>query len=306
MGVQTLDPEWLRRMGRQAYGDVQDMTRLNDLAHGRDLRTSCDMLIDLPGQSLEQILEDLDGAIRIGFDQVCVYHLVLYEGLGTEWSKDPGMLERLPPNDVAAERWAVVRAFMADRGFIQTTLTNFERREVIAEGRNFIYERYEMELHNHDFIGFGPAAITRVSPPTLTHGLKITNPELSTDYLSRLAQTRNGLPWERYFEFEQRDMEILYLTRHIGRGRVDLLGFQRYFGRPVEAAFPKMWPQLLAQGWVEAEGQLTSLGNSYADSFAGSLAWLRTVEIEALDSLRLQQERPEELYGNSARNHHMG
>ena len=306
MGVQTFDRAWLRRMGREHFGGPEEITDVNRIAHELDLRTSCDMLIDLPGQTLPQILEDLDRAIGSGFDQVCAYHLVLFEGLGTEWSKDPAMLEGLPSNEEAAERWSVVREFMADRGFSQTTLTNFERQEVIEEGRNFIYEPWEMNLHDHDFIGFGPAAITRISPPSLTHGLKFANPEQSADYLARMKRTRNGLPWERFFEYEQRDMEILYLTRHIGRGRIDMEGFRRHFGRPVEAAFPRLWPRLLVEGWIAEDGCLTSRGNTYADSFAGSLAWPRTIELEALDSLRLVTRRGEGLYENSAAGRHMG
>ena len=306
MGVQTFDRSWLRRMGREHFGGLDEIDALNRVAHDKDLRTSCDMLIDLPGQTLPQILEDLDTAVRCGFDQVCAYHLVLFEGLGTEWSKDPAMLAGLPSNDEAAERWSAMREFMADRGFVQTTLTNFERRDVVEEGRNFIYEPWEMNLHDHDFIGFGPAAITRISPSSLTRGLKFANPELSTDYLARMEHTRNGLPWETFFEYEQRDMEILYLTRHIGRGRIDLEGFHRYFGRPVERAFPRLWPRLLDQGWVADDGLLTSRGNTFADSFAGSLAWPRTVELQALDSLRLVRRRPEDLYGNSAAGRHMG
>lgn len=305
VGVQSFDPEWQAAMGRQSYGTTAEIARLNEAAHRVDLSTSCDMLIDLPGQQLSEVISDLRLAVECGFDQICVYHLVLFEGLGTEWSKDPAMLAGLPSNEAAAARWGEVRAFLNAAGFVQTTLTNFERREVIAAGRNFVYEPTEMALE-HDFIGFGPAAITRISPASLTRGVKFTNPTTSTEYLARMEETTNGLPWETYFEFGHRDMEILYVTRQIGRGYIDLRGFERHFGRPVADAFPRLWPEFLRQGWLVEDGRLTAAGNSYADSFAGALAWPRVMEIEARDRVRLHVPRPEAVYNNRSATWHMG
>ncbi len=216
------------------------------------------------------------------------------------------MLARLPDNEEAARRWQHIRLMMKERGFRQNTLTNFERERAWEENRNFLYEPLEMALHDHDFIGFGPAGITRVASPDLLHGFKILNPAHSDAYIQRMKQVKNGLPYESFFQYATRDMEILYLTRHIGRGRIDQEGFARYFGRSIAQAFPFLWPALQAQGFLEKDGTLSSYGNTYADTFAGLLAWPRVIEQEIQDKVRALPNREEPIYRNYSRRYHMG
>ena len=49
--------------------------------------------------------DDIDRAVDIGLDHIGLYHLVLFAGLGTEWSHDPDLVASLPTNAVAAQHW---------------------------------------------------------------------------------------------------------------------------------------------------------------------------------------------------------
>jgi hypothetical protein len=92
MGIQTFDASWLRRMGREAFGDRDDFERVVAAAHRRRLTVSADLLFNLPGASLEHALGDVRMAIEGGFDQICVYNLVLASELDTPWAQDQSLV----------------------------------------------------------------------------------------------------------------------------------------------------------------------------------------------------------------------
>ena len=306
MGVQTFSQHRLKQMGRQGYGSKEDIQNIVQKAHSNGVQTSCDLLIDLPHQSIEEIIHDIQTAIHIGFDQICIYHLVLYKELGTEWAKDPHMLHGLPSNKEASERWDQICTFMRENHFIQTTLTNFERTEVIESGKNFQYEALEMNLLDHDFIGFGPAGITRIAHKNLLSGHKILNPSESHAYLQKMDETTNGIPGTAAFSYDARDMQILFLTRHIGRAKIDKSKFQEYYGHTIHEAFPLIFPVLASKPFLTSNGTITPLGNSYADSIAGILAWPKVIEQEIQDKLKGYTPPSEETYYNESRRHWMG
>ena len=187
-----------------------------------------------------------------------------------------------------------------------TTLTNFERKDVLESGRNFRYEALEMNLLHHDFIGFGPAGITRIAHHDLLSGHKILNPSESHEYLKKMSETTNGIPAVASFSYDARDMQILYLTRHIGRAKIDEKSFKDHYGHTIKEAFPQIYPTLQEKLFFTDSGRLTPLGNSYADSIAGILAWPKIMEQEIQDKLKGYFPPSEETYVNESRRHWMG
>jgi len=127
MGIQTFSEEWLKRMGRLAFGRPATFAAAVDIAHARGLTVSGDLLFNLPGQTIQEMRADVKRAIDIGLDQICLYHLVMFRGLGTPWSRDEHLLATLPEKEEASANWLGLREYLIDHGFRQTTLTNFER-----------------------------------------------------------------------------------------------------------------------------------------------------------------------------------
>lgn len=105
MGVQTFDDAALARMGRSHFGDRRDVARAVEKAHKHGATASGDFLINLPSEPSAQMRSDAKEAMRLGFDQVCIYHLVLTEGQGTPWSEDAKVRDALPSRDEACESW---------------------------------------------------------------------------------------------------------------------------------------------------------------------------------------------------------
>ncbi len=276
MGVQTFDPEQLERMGRAAFGGREDIARLVELAHDRGMTVSGDLLFNLPGQSTEQMTSDVEIAEEIGFDQICLYHLVMFEGLGTAWSQDPELLAWLPDNRLACDNWKELSETMLIAGYDPTTLTNFEHERVIDSGRRFLYEPLGFRPEKTDALGFGPGGISQSYDFARGHGQKRINPVQADAYCA--AVERHGRSFERSFDYRPIDLKVLYLTR-----RVALLGFSRAAYHDLFASdplddFAGELTALAKVGLLEIghdDVRLTRDGMFYADTIAGLLAWRR-------------------------------
>jgi oxygen-independent coproporphyrinogen-3 oxidase len=277
MGVQTFDEGRLRQMGRLAFGRADTFARVVEQAHARGLTVSADLLFNLPGQSLRAMCQDVEHAVRIGLDHLGLYHLVLFRGLGTAWSRVQAMLAGLPMNEQAARHWLTLRELLFKRGFVQTTLTNFEKACYQGDGRRFLYEELSFQPERHDMAGFGPGAISFAAAGPFTGGLKVLNPDAAGAYLAAVRNRQS--PWDRYFEYDATDLRIFYLTRRLAALEIDRRLYARLFGTDPLADFASPFRALLKEGLVEVTPTAvrpTPRGMFYADSIAALLAWRQT------------------------------
>lgn len=274
MGVQTFDEERLRQMGRLAFGTTDTFAQVVELAHARGFTISADLLFNLPGQSLAAMCQDVEQAVSLGLDHLGLYHLVLFRGLGTAWSHDPELLAGLPANAQAAEHWRTLRALLVERGFVQTTLTNFERSHFQGDGRRFLYEELSFQPDQHDMIGFGPGAISFAANRSFTDGLKLLNPDATSPYSSGVREGQS--PWDRYFIYDPWDLRIFYLTRRLAALAIDRSRYAQLFGTDPLKDFASEFAALQDEELVEVTAHTilpTVRGMFYADSIAALLAW---------------------------------
>jgi oxygen-independent coproporphyrinogen-3 oxidase len=296
MGVQTFDPAWLTRMGRDAFGGRDDIQRVVDAAHRRGFTASADLLFNLPGASIEHALADVRTAVEIGFDQICAYNLVLNAELDTEWARDDALVRAMPDADRSLATWLAVRESLLERGYVQTTLTNFERRDMALTSRRFVYELASFDPATYDAIGFGPGAISTFTSRTRQWGSKWMNIDTSDAYAQAMAEKQIAVAAE--FAYPPADLRLLHLTRNLARFSIDRVGYERFFGTDPCSDFPSHFRVLEEARLVRCDStaiELTPAGMFYADSVAGLLAHQR------VDELR---DRIDD--GVMAHHHHMG
>ncbi|WP_164018317.1 radical SAM protein [Pyxidicoccus trucidator] len=289
MGIQTFDDAQLARMGRTAIGGPVAVEKAVLAARDQGFSCSGDLLFNLPGQSREQMLADVDRAIDLGLDQVCVYHLVLFEGLGTEWSKQPALLAALPSNTEACANWLAVRERLLEQGFVQTTLTNFERASLRGTPRSFRYEPYGFSPETYDVFGFGPAALNIFDAQF--GWLKTANPEGAGDYLAARARGRTA---ERMLLLGGWDKRLLYLTRKVALLGIDSAAYRAWCKTELFDDFGRELTALLDAGLLAQVGErleLTPEGMFYGDTIAGTLAWRRVRSGQALDVVEPNKHR---------------
>jgi oxygen-independent coproporphyrinogen-3 oxidase len=274
MGVQTFDEGQLRQMGRLAFGTADTFARVVEQAHAYGFTVSADLLFDLPGQSLGEMVQDVEQAVRLGLDHLGLYHLVLFRGLGTAWSRDPAMLAGLPTNEQAADNWLALRELLLGRGFVQTTLTNFEQARHHGSERRFVYEEHSFRPDHFDMVGFGPGAISFAAGRAFADGLKVVNPDNSGAYVA--AVRRGQPPGDRFFANDPTDLRIFYLTRRLAALEIDPREYARLFRTGPLTDFAGEFGALLEEGLVEVTPTAirpTPRGMFYADSVAALFAW---------------------------------
>ena len=297
MGVQTFDPGQIKEMGRTAFGSPRQIASVVARAREQGMTTSGDFLINLPGQTREEIEKDMAQAVNLGFDQVCVYHLVLFPGLGTPWSRDPEKMSQLPDKERAYAGWQAAREALLERGYVQTTLTNFERAEIHASERRFRYEECSFQASRYDGIGFGPSAISCFANDQNRRALKLINTASASEYVTRMDESDRAYGLQ--FEYQPEDTQLLHLTRGLSALKIDRLDYREFFGSDPVEDFSGEFGALQGANLVEIDSEavrLTRRGMFSADSVAGLLAWRRSqrLRLEALpQDLAFSESGPE-------------
>lgn len=276
MGVQTFQEAMLDRMGRRSFGDRRDVAKVVEKAHRSGMTVSGDLLINLPSEPRAQMIADVNEAAALGFDQVCVYHLVLAAGQGTPWAEDPAILAALPSVEQAGDNWLAVREALLKQGYVQATLTNFERAGVHATDRRFVYEEHSFEPDRYDAIGFGPLSLSTFVDPSRRRAVK----------LARAKSLITGL-WDEhdlFFAYGEEDLRLLFLTRSLARLRLPRKPYQDLFGADLVEHFGEAIEAVHAAGLATLDAEslhLTPKGMFYADSVAGLFAWQRVEALRA-------------------------
>lgn len=267
MGVQTLDEARLKEMGRTAFGTPAVFRAVVDYAHRLGLTASADLLFNLPSQTLEQMRDDVLRAVDLGLDHLGLYHLVLFRGLGTPWADDDSLLAELPDNARAVEHWLALRETLLGAGFVQTSLTNFERVKFRGRPERFQYEESVFRGDEFEMLGFGPSATSYASTADYRFGIKTLNPTASADYTA--AVRRGKRVWDRVFVYRTLDQKVHWLTRRFAGLSIDRNRYRELFRTDPLAEFPQEFAALAEAGLVEVGDSAvtpTPRGQFFADS----------------------------------------
>ena len=282
VGVQTFDPAWLARMGRLAFGTEETFAEVVRTAHARGMTVSCDLLFNLPGQAVEAAIDDVDRAAALGFDQICIYNLVLDPEIDAEWARSRSLLARVPAPEIGAERWLVLRERLFALGYVQTTLTNFERSDVVTTERRFVYERASFDAATYDALGFGPGAISTFTGRARRSALKWMNAGTSRGYSD--AMDTHGRASDRRFLYGGTDLRVLHSTRALSALRIERASYRAFFGTDAVNDFTEAFAAAQDRGLVTVDASavaLTPRGMFYADAVAGLVASRRAAELRA-------------------------
>ncbi|MCQ8239263.1 radical SAM family heme chaperone HemW [Rhizosaccharibacter radicis] len=153
MGIQSLDDDALRRLGREH--SAADAVRALEQARAIFPRLSFDLIYARPGQTLAGWRAELDRALALAADHLSLYQLTVEPGTRFEAEHRAGRL-LLPPDELGAALYTETAAVAARHGLEAYEVSNYARPG--AESRhNLAYWRYG------DYAGIGPGAHGRLS-----------------------------------------------------------------------------------------------------------------------------------------------
>lgn len=280
LGVQTFDQEILKSANRSIMNKEGSVEEAVKILRDRNIKISFDLMFNLPqNQTYAQIKADLDRAIDLGIEHICWYHLVAFEGLDTKWSRDEDILNSLPSRKSSLSNAIKLYEELNRRGYIPTTVTDFKKKDSGRRG-DYIYEEDLRDPERVDWWGLGPYAISVFTDKHFQRGIKLLNPNGLDRYLNK--QKRNGIAWEKVFDYEAKDLQIYWITRKIKGTIIDRLGYKKLFGKDIEQDHGLELQALMDIELLVLDNdkyRLTPKGFFFSDSIAGLIAWIRVSEL---------------------------
>jgi putative oxygen-independent coproporphyrinogen III oxidase len=238
LGVQSLDPDALRMLGRE-HSVAQARAAL-ETARGIFPRLSFDLIYARPGQSEADWRDELRAALALAADHLSLYQLTIEPGTRFETLHRRGEIV-LPEGDAAAALYGATAEEAGRYGLQAYEVSNYARPG--AESRhNLAYWRYE------DYAGIGPGAHGRVS---LDGRLLATRRHRAPEpWAERVERDGHGTVEETPLPPVERAREALLMGLRLTEG-VDVGRFEQRTGVALTAALdPDVLVQALEAGYL--------------------------------------------------------
>ena len=221
LGVQSLEDEPLRRLGRQH--SAADAIAALETARRIFPRLSFDLIYARPGQDAAAWAAELHRALALAADHLSLYQLTIEPGTAFEALHRRGELT-LPAEDDAARLYEMTAEAAGAHGLAQYEVSNYAKPG--AESRhNLAYWRYG------DYAGIGPGAHGRLmldGPPigTLVGTRRHRAPE---PWAERVEASGHGSTAEEVIAPRDRAREMLLMGLRLHEG-VDAVRFRHRTG----------------------------------------------------------------------------
>jgi len=262
LGVQSLNPHDLQRLGRQHSAD-QAIAAL-DLAARLFPRFSFDLIYARPDQTLPAWRAELRQALSLAADHLSLYQLTIEPGTVFEGMHRRGELT-LPDEDLAAELYLATAEEAEAFGLYAYEISNYARPG--SESRhNLAYWRY------NDYAGIGPGAHGRL---TLDRRLVATRRHRAPEpWAERVERIGHGSTAEEQIDTHDRAREMLLMGLRLTDG-IDAARFEARTGMPlVGAVDPDILAQAIDVGYLvhDADGlRATADGRLRLDALLAAL-----------------------------------
>ncbi len=241
IGVQSLDPDALRMLGRQ-HSAEQAIAAL-DAARRIFPRVSFDLIYARPGQDVPAWRGELRRALDLAADHLSLYQLTIEPGTRFETLHRRGEIV-LPDPDSGAALYEATTEEAGRFGLLPYEVSNYARPG--SESRhNLAYWRYG------DYAGIGPGAHGRLS---LGGVLRATSRHRAPEKWAALVERHgHGTAAEETLVPTERAREMLLMGLRLTEG-IDAVRFARRTGMALaDALDPDILGRAVAEGYLESD-----------------------------------------------------
>lgn len=248
LGIQSLDPEDLRRLGRMH--SVDEAAKAITIAQSTFDRVSIDLIYARQNQTLAAWRNELHRALDFGTSHLSLYQLTIEDGTVFGQMHAKHLLKGLPEEDLSADMFELTQEITRTAGLPAYEVSNHARPG--DESRhNLIYWRMG------DYAGIGPGAHGRL---TLDSSRFATEAERQpTPWLTRTHAKPGSAETTERLTPEDRASEYLMFALRLREG-ASLSRFAALAGQPLSAT---------ALAEVEALGLLTREGDRISTTDQG-------------------------------------
>ncbi|WP_142936039.1 radical SAM family heme chaperone HemW [Balnearium lithotrophicum] len=193
LGVQSFSDKFLKFLGRGQ--NREDNVRALEETLSLFSNVSADIIYGIPGQSIEEFLEDLEFLLKFPVKHVSLYALTIYEGTPFEELLNAGKFS-LPEEEKVSKMYYEAVELLESRGFKQYEISNFSVPGFESK-HNLSYWRLE------NYVGLGPSAAS------FEDGVYTKNISDIGEYISKINE--ETLPIEEREEFRGRGLKEIKL-----------------------------------------------------------------------------------------------
>ena len=254
LGVQTFDDKMLKKIGRSHLEkDIYENIDRLKLA-GFD-NISIDLIYALPGQTMDQVKDNVAKAISLDIPHMSLYSLILENHTVFMNRMRRGKLP-LPKEELEAEMFEYIIAELERSGFEHYEISNFSKPGFESR-HNLMY------WDNAEYYGIGAGASGYVD------GVRYKNHGPIRHYLSAVEAGNARITEEHLNQKEQMEEEMFLGLRK--KSGVSMARFEEKFGRSFEGLYGEIVKDLTQQGLMQIDGdrvRMTKRGLFLGDTVA--------------------------------------
>lgn len=221
LGVQALDDESLKALGRQHTAD--EALAALDLAKENFGRVSFDLIYAREGQSLMDWQGELTRALGYAADHLSLYQLTIEDGTPFAARHAAGRLH-IPDGDHASEMYVLTQELCERAGLPAYEISN-HARPGLESRHNLLYWR------GHDYAGIGAGAHARITEGGTKRALStLRSPE---GWLAQVEAGGHGLAVDEPLSVQEAAEEYLLMALRLAEG-LDLARLEALSGRALD------------------------------------------------------------------------
>lgn len=257
LGVQTFNDKHLKQIGR-SHNEAQIYSTIDSLKAAGFHNISIDLIYALPGQTLDQVKENVAKALALDIPHLSLYSLILEHHTVFMNKMRRGKLN-LPTEDLEAEMFTYIINEMEVNGFEHYEISNFSKPGFYSQ-HNLMY------WNNDEYYGCGAGASGYLD------GVRYRNRVPIQHYLSAVEAGDAKLTNEVLTANEKMEEELfLGLRKKTG---VSKSRFQEKFGISFDSRYGQIVDKLIKRGLLQEDQdhirmtkQGLFLGDSVAEEF---------------------------------------
>ena len=254
LGVQTFDDKMLKKIGRShTEKDIYENIDRLKLA-GFD-NISIDLIYALPGQTMDQVKDNVAKAIALDIPHMSLYSLILENHTVFMNRMRRGKLP-LPKEELEAEMFEYIIAELERAGFVHYEISNFSKQGFESR-HNLMY------WDNAEYYGIGAGASGYVD------GVRYKNHGPIRHYLKAVAEGSARINEEHLSQREQMEEEMFLGLRK--KSGVSMVRFEEKFERSFQELYGEIVKDLVQQGLMQLVGdrvRMTKRGLFLGDTVA--------------------------------------
>lgn len=258
LGVQTFDDKHLRQIGR-SHNQAQIYESIDSLKAAGFHNISIDLIYALPGQTMDQVKENVRKAIELDIPHLSLYSLILEHHTVFMNKMRRGKLN-LPTEDLEAEMFDYIIQELEKNGFEHYEISNFTKPGMESR-HNLMY------WNNDEYYGVGAGASGYVN------GVRYRNRGPIQHYLKAIAEDGHARLHEEHLTKAEMMEEEFFLGLRKKSG-VSIKRFEKKFGLSFADTYGDIVEKLQADGLLVKDPDVIRmtkrglfLGDNVAEQF---------------------------------------